>query len=68
MEKAIAYLDTGEMPPLWESDTVLLSEDEEDEEPEVRLLLGCFPLVLLSLFTRFLRIRNKSAADGQTLL
>ena len=36
MEKAIAYLDTGEMPPLWESDTVLLSEDE-DEEPEVRI-------------------------------
>ena len=35
MEKAIAYLDTGEMPPLWESDTVLLSEDEEEEENEV---------------------------------
>ena len=44
MEKAIAYLDTGEMPPLWESDTVLLSEDEDDEEPEVRLFLGGFLL------------------------
>ena len=35
MEKAIAYLDTGEMPPLWESDTILLSEVEEDEDEQV---------------------------------
>ena len=38
MEKAIAYLDTGEMPSLWEADTILLSEDDEDEDHEVTSL------------------------------
>ena len=37
MEKAIAYLDTGEMPSLWEADTILLSKDDEDEDHEVTL-------------------------------